>query len=471
MKKHFFTLIEIVVVCAIILFLTAGLFALGLNLSKKYYLMQGKMEMLKIQNAITAYKSATGYFPPDYISSSHNEDGSNAKTPCWKLVFIENVSPSTNKQLVEDLYKETGDRPKALSYGMWNGHPMYAVFIWDWQDDWGGIVKEASTPDKPYGFVCQPPKCGSELCSRGDFYATLSVPFRDKTGSFPINDSSLMDVTEVFKCKYGAKGSQTRKFQCNDDPNDNGFSCGWHSFIGESWEAYNNSSETAKALYDYLARPMKGRMKDGKPSNPKYENSKPFIELSNKLVRPANRPPPINCKNEPLRDTPANYRLYGDGIYATNDSYEIVDVWGNAYIYISSAPEYVVPNFGDTLKPYQSLSAQESALANADSIDLDLRPPFYNPGSYDIGSKGPDGMAVNWVPFDFKLYSPSGYKDALGDPSNISADVDPFVFSDDQSMQRKNIFGQGEDQFFKLPSEQLKLIDFDNDNLTNFFEN
>ena len=85
-----------------------------------------------------------------------------------------------------------------------------------------------------------------------------------------------------------------------------------------------------------------------------------------------------------------------------------------------------------------------------------------NPGSYDIGSHGPDGKAVNWIPMDFKLASPSQYEQNGEGDSNVLANV--YIYGQPDSSGK-------EQSFNKLPSDALKFMDYDNDNITNFFEN
>lgn len=473
MRRLKFTLIEMLIVVGILLFLSAGLFALGNVLFKKYYIMQGKMEMLKIQNAITAYKSATSYFPPDYCSSSQNEDNSRDMDQRWRCLYMnkgwEGFKEANDYYL--SLIPAKGAPIALVRYIAPNGWTNWGVWQWDWGTDLGGSRKEN---DVYVGFICKEPKCGQipALCGPdGGFYGNafpageIKDPVTGKKTNPQIKFIIVekWDDTKCFTCKY-----YKNPFVCgNSDPTDDTFSCGWHNKIADIWEGGYNTKESSKALYDYLCRPMKGRMRDGRPTNPKYENCKPFIEVSSKLIRPAGKPDVVGCDNKPIKDDPLNFKAYGAGIYNLNDSFELIDVWGNSYLYVSSATEYLIPNLNNSYKPYQSYWASDSSLGATESFGKDLRPPFYNPGTYDLGSYGPDGKYVNWVPMDYKLSSPSGYEKDSSDQGNVE---------ETDKLGKVFIFGQkdgeGNDKkFTTLPSESLKFEDFDNDNLTNFFEN
>lgn len=460
MRNFKFTLIEMVIVCAILLFLSAGLFALGNVLFKKYYIMQGKMEMLKIQNGIAAYKSATGNFPPDYKSSSHNEDASGNGVGRWAAPIYMNAQWEGFQQAkdVYDKFTPPYGCPKALvqyngPYGI-----KWGVWTWDWNEDIGGRLPNNDSGTQG-GYVCQNPNMVTN--SVGAVQSTFGTNFPsnvDPNTGLAIM-SNFIKIGEAEAINVQTCGD-TENFVCgNSDPNDNKFSCGWHNFKSETWEGAYNSAEMSKALYDYLCRPMKGRMKEGVPVNPKFENAKPFIEVSNKLIRPSGKPPTLQCNGEPMQDNPNNYKRYGDGLYNMTDSFEIIDVWGEPYFYISSAKEYTIASNNYTIKPYQSYWLSDSTLGANESYGFDLYPPFYNPGSYDLGSKGPDKRMVNWIPMDYKLEAPSGYhKTTTGDEKNY------YIFGQpgEEGLQNK---------FIVLPSDSLKLLDYDNDNINNFSEN
>jgi hypothetical protein len=139
------------------------------------------------------------------------------------------------------------------------------------------------------------------------------------------------------------------------------------------------------------------------------------------------------------------------------DSFELIDVWGQTYLYVSSAKEYTTPT-DNNVQPYKSYWLSEFGSVDKAGFVLDVYPPYYNPGSYDLGSYGPDKQYQNWVAMDFKLFSPSGYqKDLDGAKGYIFGQ--PVESVDAQSY------------FYVLPSEDLKLTDYDNDNLNNFSQN
>jgi len=459
MSKTKFTLIEMVVVCAILLFLTAGLFALGNSLFKKYYIMSGKMEMLKIQNGLAAYKSATGTFPPDYMSSSHNENASGGGAGAWvPTEYIDITEFNLAVNFYDTIGKPAG-APKALVRYTNAGHTRWGIWTWSWRGDIGGEVPFDIEPNVRAGFVCQE----KEKASISDF---TNTPMPNK-GTFPHPTTGIIevlvekyDVENVHKCKFGQKGSQPKPFDCNAfDPNDPKITCGWHSFSSEIWEGSYDRAESGKAIYDYLGRPMKGRVKEGVPVNIKFENAKPFVEFSNKIIKATGKPPSIQCNGELLDDNPNNYKRFGSGLYNVTDSFEVIDVWGESYLYVSSTPEYTTPSFNYTVRPYQSYWVADSALGVNDSFTINLYKPFYNPSSYDLGSKGPDRKVVNWIPRDFKLASQSGYEKM-----------------DDNDVYISTIFGQTDGAgikrgYYTLPSEELKKIDYDNDNITNFSDN
>lgn len=461
MKRIKFTLIEMVIVVGILLFLTAGLFALGNVLFKKYYIMQGKMEMLKIQNAIAAYKNATGNFPPDYRSSSHNEDASGSGVGGWAYPVYMNQQWEGYQQAkdIYDKFSPPEGCPKALvEYMGPSGWPNWGVWYWSWGSDIGGTLPKTETGTKG-GYTCQHTRTIAD--NIGAIQGTFGTKFPSKVDP----NTNLPLMVSFIKIKE-AQAINVRVcddpiFECGkSDPNDSKWSCGWHNFNADTWEGAYNGEEMSKALYDYLCRPMKGRMKEGVPVNPKFADAKPFIEVSNKLIRPTGKPPTLQpCTGEPMMDNPTNYKRYGDGLYNMTDAFEIIDVWGTPYFYVSSAKEYLTPSNNNSIKPYQSYWLADSALGVNESFGFDIFPPFYNPGSYDLGSKGPDKQSVNWIPMDYKLESPSGYH-------KISIDDDKSYY----------IFGQpGEtgyqNYFLVLPSDALKLTDFDNDNINNFSEN
>jgi hypothetical protein len=466
MKKNSFTLLEMVVVVAILLFLSASLFVLGNVLFKRYFIMQGKMEMLKIQNAVTAYKSATGNFPPDYRSSSHNEDATGNSIGAWAVpIFMDGQWEGYQEAKdVYDKFTSPSGCPKALvEYKDGSGNSKWGVWVWSWNSDIGGEL--ASTELGPGGYVCQ--NKITILDTVASIVSTFGTKFPSKidpaTGKpIIINYVKIVEGTTHKAQRCG----DTQNFVCakpplGSDPNDSKYSCGWHNFNSDSWEGAYNGGEMSKALYDYLCRPMKGRMKEGVPVNPKYQNSKPFIEVSNKLIRPAGRPPLTQCNEEVTEDNPNNYKRYGEGLYNLVDSFEIIDVWGQSYFYVSSCKEYTTPDNNYTIKPYQSYWLSDSALGVSDSFGRDLYPPFYNPGSYDLGSRGPDSKAVNWIPFDYKLASPSGYENVA--PTDVR---NYFIFGNPDEFS-----GDYQTNFLVLPSDELKKFDYDNDNLCNWSVN
>jgi hypothetical protein len=462
MKKNTFTMIEMVVVCAILLFLTAGLFAVGNVLFKKYYNLQGKMEFLKIQNGLAAYKSTTGDFPPDYMSSSQNENDSGNGVGGWQLVIA-----WLDNQKALDFYNKFAPPagcPKALV--RYNGG-TFGVWVWNWGSDFGGELPVEQVAGVKSGYVCQNKKpvadpavadhTGAVKAFFGvDFPRPPVIPNDPGFNSPDLVLASAINVQHCgspdFKCEKGEK----------DNPDKTGsgevFSCGWHNKIGDIWEGSYDQAETGKALYDYLCRPMKGRMKEGQPTNPKYENSKPFIEVGTKLTRQTGKAPSVQCDGSLTNDTAENYKRWGEGLYNMTDSYELIDVWGQSYLFISSANEYTTPS-DNSVPPYKAYFLSEFGNVEKTGFKFDLYPPYYNPASYDLASKGSDGKYQNYIPMDYKIGSTSGYA------KNLEGGSQGYIFGQDGEG------GAAKTYFFVLPSEDLRLTDFDNDNISNFSQN
>lgn len=450
----FFTLIEMVIVCAILLFLSAGLFALGNVLFKKNYNLAGKMEMLRVQGSIVLYFETTTNYPPDYKSSSHNEDASGNGIGRWSTPIYMNQPGEGFKEAkdVYDKFKAPPGCPKVLV--KYNGG-KWGVWAWDWNEDLGGELP-FNMAGIQGGHICQNKKSidNNVGAIQGMFGTNFPSNFDPVTGLPLLVTFDKIEEGEAINVQVCG---DDKNFDCaKDDPNDNSYSCGWHNFKSESWEGSYNTAETSKALYDFLCRPMKGRFKEGYPVNSKYIGGKPFLEVSNKLIRPTGRPPTLQCNGEPMEDNPTNYKRYGGGLYNLNDSFELLDVWGEPYFYISSAKEYTISSHNNTVKPYQSYWLADSTLLTEESYAIDLFPPYYNPSSYDLASKGPDKKAVNWIPMDYKLEAPSGYhKMTMGEGDNY------YIFGQPGEVGFQN-------KFIVLPSESLKLLDFDNDNINNY---
>lgn len=439
MKIQRFTMLEMLIVVTILLFLTIGIFTVGGNLISQYKIKQARMQILTISNALVAYNGATGNYPPDYTSSSYdeNDNGSLGKTWSWSGVLYR------TEAIARKYYGTNADKggaPKALLKVRYRWSTYYVIQNFSWGSDLGGTF-----PDEKGGFICQ----NKKLVKRNPgCLGFLGKKWQTSSKGIRFSSPSVIDASGNGSYRCGID----RHFSCGDDPTDATFSCGWHNRKNDSWEGGYGSEESSKALYDYLCRPMKGRVRGGVPVSSKFNNAKPFLDMTANYLTRAGRPPDVEeCTGENIEGNIKEYSKYGEGIYELMDSWQIVDPWGKGLHYLSSAPEQTFSNKNNGVKPYQSYWGTENTASALKAVSFDLFPPRHNPGTFDLGSKGPDKQSVNWIKFDYRL------------PNAAKAEGVISIYGD---ISGGEFFGYK----FK-PSEGLKATDSDNDNITNYDKN
>ncbi|PCJ62517.1 MAG: hypothetical protein COA79_03130 [Planctomycetota bacterium] len=534
MNKKCFTMLEMLIVVVILLFLTVGIFSVGGEMIKKYKERQASAEILKLANAIVAYKGATGSYPPDYMSSSYNEDADldgigawewgglyySYNSKGWKGVIdkaaagagnqwtdnnwyaaeetqaeaviadaFSNASGSNTYDKINDALQVITDRyrnaltqlsreylvknPSATPSDIFNeikanlkylyALPAYfgvrkgkgkvilkakirywfylVVQSYDFRDDVGGDRGDGN------GYQCPVKQTISDI---GDFKSGWAKG----SGQYAIKSVEKIEKDDP---NYAQKCALSDKpFKCELDPTDKTYSCGWHNFYSDSFEGGYNNTESAKALYDALCRPMKGRMQEGRAVSPKYKDAKPFIDMPRSSLEVAGRPDAVDCLGNKVAGDLDSFQRYGQGVFEMMDSYKIVDPWGKPYFFVSSAQEYTFDDKDNSVKPYESFWSTNSTGSALNGIMYDRVPPYFNTGSFDLASSGPDKNYINWVKKDYKVRGPSvGYsREAYPEKNKIWGDVDTkgnFVYID------------------FAPVDSLKEEDQDNDNISNFY--
>lgn len=531
--KSYFTMLEMLIVTIILLFLTVGIFTVGGEMSKQFKKKQARTDLLKISNAIAAYKGSTDRYPPDYLSSSYNEDASVSEIGSWRwegniykfsnkswrdivdqssltsenqniLNDFSNISDSNIflKNILIETFKNSSSKilDEKISETMKLILPEYSHgFIklskeFFTQNRFGSIQKLISIIDKNIKYIdalneyYSIPKgyakallsanikgsniiliqkydfgedIGGEVVGSNGYQCKVKKTIRNikKFGTdwdLKSSQDELKKIKLIMGSPNHAKkcGLESKVFKCGDLPTDPNYSCGWHNFYSDAWEGGYNSSESSKALYDFLCRPMKGRMIEGKAVSLKYRNAKPFLDMSKSSLKPAGRPRSTDCPG----NNSSIHKKYGMGAFDLMDSYKIIDPWGKDYFYVSSAKEYLYDARGGLAKPYINYSKSDyyghSRFGNV-GILYDRVLPYFNKNVYDLASSGPDRLFVNWIKRDYKIQAPSiGYgRIGISNTKYIWGDVNP----------------EGEMVFSKIkPNDFLMGEDKDNDNITNF---
>ncbi|PCJ57974.1 MAG: hypothetical protein COA79_14480 [Planctomycetota bacterium] len=528
MKKKF-TLIEMMIVITIVLFFTMSIFMMSGKILSKYKKTLARSDILKISTAIVGYKGSTGNYPPDYVSSSYNEDASNSKIGSWvsrsaafeinhnslmnvfdkEFLIANNATESEDisylKQFLVDrftnsvsvevenkvidmmtiispMYRDTLTKfsqdffinhpyksinhliaeieknikylnalpeyytvpkgvGKVLLKAKIKGKEFYFVQVYDFGDDVGGEVLGSK------GYQC---KIKKPITKMSDFGENWNMN-NSKNGN--INFKLVMgSPNSAKKC-----GLSKKPFKCDDLASDPNYSCGWHNFHVDNWEGAHNASESAKALYDHLCRPMKGRMVEGRAIKLKYRNAKPFLDMPKSSLKIAGRPSKLVCFHV---STKISYKKYGPGSFDKMDSYKIVDPWGKGYFFVSSVKEMVYDKKAGLIKPYQNYDESDDyspSRFGEKGIIYDRVMPYFNRGTFDLASSGPDGIYVNWIKRDCKIEGPSkGYgRETYQRSISIWGDVNM----------------EGKMYYYKVvPTDTLLDYDKDNDNISNFYK-
>lgn len=216
MSRKTFTLIEVIVVMAIITFLAATLVVSVKGLKEWAKIQRCKTEVAQISSAVESYHADTGVYPPDYMSSDHDEDGAGGnpgqfiKEPRGKYYFHAPRIPNPD------------DPP--------------AWLVWTWDQDTGTESAAYSFSHISWG-PDGLPGGGNDVLNYGH-----------PEHVFTENAHDLID----FDTGAITNGNISSNWSAS-------CSCGWHSLGIENLEQAHNYAESGKALYDFLCRPMKGR--------------------------------------------------------------------------------------------------------------------------------------------------------------------------------------------------------------------
>ncbi len=331
MRQKRFTIVEILVVMGIISFLAATLIIAVKNLQYWARIKRCESEISEIAAAVESYHADTGVYPPDYVSSDHDEDGVGGGPPGY--------IPEPRGR-----YYENAPRIP-------NEDPPPAWLVWEWNLDTG-------TESAAYSFR-HITSWGPDGVPGGGDDVLNNTPNTDHAitqNAHTITDFGATAITNGTLEHYWSA-------EC---------SCGWHNRSKDNIEQSHNFGECGKALYDFLCRPMKGRRDRNGNDWPGIE---PYYEPDATSV--------VACGHDE-----------GWGSVKTYDSNKLIDPWGRSLRYLTVCREYRRwnPPGWNGHGASGEVFNKSADPANPDFTDFrnDGWNPSNNEGTFDLWSAGPD---------------------------------------------------------------------------------